>query len=43
MLGTESRGERRQVRSNRETMERNLDFIVMMRTSGVFWKESDRT
>lgn len=43
MPGTESRGERRQVRSNRETIERNLDFIVMMRTSGVFWKESDRT
>lgn len=40
MPGTESRGERLQVRSNRETMKRNLDFIIMMRTSGVFWKET---
>lgn len=40
---SESQGERYQVKSNKEAMEGDLDFIIMMRTSGLFKKGTERT
>lgn len=43
MPGTHGSKGERYVRSNREAVERDLDFIIMMMTIGLFKKEIDRT